>query len=446
MKLQAALLLAATLQAQTLHEAVHRDDLPAAQRLIAAGADVRAPNRYGVTPLSLACTNGDGPMVELLLKSGADANTALTGGESALMTAARTGRPEPIKALIAHDANVNYHEPRRGQTALMWAAAEGNVEVIQLLLKAGANRDERLDSGYTAFLFAVREGRLPAVRALLDAGVEVNEIVEAHKPSGPRPASGAGAPRANQSALVLATANAHYELAAYLLDRGANPNLDGAGYTALHVVPGIRKPGLGDNDPAPEGSGNLTSLQLIDKLLAKGARIDVRMTKSVKFGLTELNTMGATAYFLAAKNDDAELMRYLAKRGADTKINNADNSTPLMAAAGLGTRSPGEDAGTEDEVEPALQAALDLGTDIDAVDNKGETAMHAAAYKNSPRAVAFLAAHGAKRAVWDTRNKQGWTPLTIAEGYRFGNFKPSFVTVEAFQKIMSPTTAQIERK
>ncbi len=65
-----------------------------------------------------------------------------------------------------------------------------------------------------------------------------------------------------------------------------------------------------------------------------------------------------------------------------------------MAAAGLATRSPGEDAGTESEVLEAVQVALDLGADINAVDNNGETAMHGAAYKNLPKVVKFLAAKG----------------------------------------------------
>jgi len=53
-----------------LHWAAYQDDLQAAQRLVDARADVKAANRYGVTPLSLACTNGNGAMVELLLKAG----------------------------------------------------------------------------------------------------------------------------------------------------------------------------------------------------------------------------------------------------------------------------------------------------------------------------------------------------------------------------------------
>ena len=78
-----------------------------------------------------------------------------------------------------------------------------------------------------------------------------------------------------------------------------------------------------------------------------------------------------------------------------------------MAAAGLGTRSPGEDAGTESEVLEAVQVALELGDDVNAVDNNGETAMHGAAYKNLPKVVQFLAAKGAKIEVWNRRTSTG---------------------------------------
>jgi len=113
-----------------------------------------------------------------------------------------------------------------------------------------------------------------------------------------------------------------------------------------------------------------------------------------------------------------------------------DYSTPLMAAAGLATRSPGEDAGTESEVVEALQVALDFGADVNAIDKNGETAMHAAAYKNLPKVVKFLAAKGAKIELWNRPNKFGWTPLAIAVGYRFGNFKPSPETEAAVREVM----------
>jgi ankyrin repeat protein len=417
-----------------LHWAANQDDIETAQLLIHAGANVKAANRYGVTPLSLASTNGNGAMVALLLKAGADPNTTLPGGETALMTAARTGKVAAVKALLASGADVNAKESQRGQTALMWAAAEGNVEVVEALLEAGADLHARLDTGFTPFLFAVREGRIGVVSVLLKAGADVNETIETRRTVAKR--LGYRGPRAGISALVLAVTNAHYEVAAYLLDAGADPNAAGAAYTALHIITIVRKPGGGDNDPAPIGSGNMTSLQLVKKLAERGANLNAKMTKKVNLGLTGLNALGATPFFLAARSADAELMRALAALGADPLLTNADNSTPLMAAAGLGTRSPGEDAGTESEVIEAMQAALDLGNDLNAVDDNGETAMHGAAYKNLPGTVEFLAEKGAKIDIWNRKNKHGWTPLTIAEGYRFGNFKPSPETVAAFHRVM----------
>ena len=62
--------------------------------------------------------------------------------------------------------------------------------------------------------------------------------------------------------------------------------------------------------------------------------------------------------------------------------------------------------------------------------------MHGAAYKNLPRAVEFLAAHGAKIDIWNKKNKYGWTPLVIAEGFRPGNFKLSAETVDAIHRVM----------
>jgi len=418
-----------------LHWAAHNDDIEAARRLLKAGAAVKTANRFGATPLSEACINGNGAMVESFLKAGAEANATLPSGETMLMIAARTGKVEAVRALIAAGANVNARETRGQQTALMWSAAEGNGEAVGALLHAGADLNARVDSGFTAFLFAVREGHIGVVRTLLKAGADVNETVQPGLLSGKKFAQVRAGPRSGTSALVIAVTNAHYELAAHLLDAGADPNAAIPGLTALHVITGVRKPGLGDNDPAPDGSGNMTSLEFVRKMAAKGANLNARMTKRVSIGMTGINTLGATPFFMAARAADAELMRLLAELGADPKINNADNSTPLMAAAGLGTRSPGEDAGTEPEVLEAIQTALDLGIDIDAVDNNGETAMHGAAYKNHPKAVALLAAKGARREVWDKPNKNGWTPLRIAEGYRFGNFKPSLVTVEAFNRL-----------
>jgi uncharacterized protein len=417
-----------------LHWATYQDDVELATVLVRAGANVKAANRYGVTPLSLACTNGDGAMVEMLLKAGADPNAALPGGETPLMTAARTGSVASVKALVSRGANIDSKDDRRGQTALIWAAAEGHADVVQALIDADADFGTRVPSGFTPLLFAVREGRIDVLRTLLKAGANVNETIPAD--GGRRRGYGGRLPPAGASALLLAVTNGHFELAAQLLDAGANPNADLPGYTVLHAITAVRKPGVGDNDPPPEGSGNMTSLELVKKLAAQGANLNARMTKKPNLNNTRLNELGATPYLLAALTADAELMKTLAALGANPLLPNADNSTPLMAAAGLATRSPGEDAGTESEVLEAVQVALDLGDDVNAVDNNGETAMHAAAYKNLPKVVKFLAAHGARIDLWNRDDKFGWTPLAIAVGYRFGNFKPSPETEASIREVM----------
>jgi len=417
-----------------LHWAAYHDDLDLVNRLLGAGANVKAANRYGVTPLSLACTNGNAAMVERFLDAGADANASLPGGETMLMTAARTGKLGAVRALLARGADVHAKEGRREQTALMWAAAEGHVEVLEELIKAGADFKTSLSSGFTPLLFAVRDGRIGAAKALLKAGADVNEAVQVRVapklPVEVRPL------RTGTTPLHLAITNAHFELAAELLDAGADANSDLLGYTVLHSLVKVRNPGIGDNDPGPDGSGNMTSLEFVKRVVAKGANINARMTKRSNLTNTRFNELGATPFLLAAVTADAVLMKAYAALGADPLLTNNEGSTALMAAAGLGTRSPGEDAGTEDEVLEAMQVALDLGADVNAVDDRGETAMHGAAYKNLPRAVKFLAEKGAKIDVWNTKNEFGWRPLTIARGYRVGNFKPSPVTVAAIEEVM----------
>jgi ankyrin repeat protein len=413
-----------------LHWAAYHDDLETAGLLVRTRADVKAANRYGVTPISLACTNGDAAMVGLLLDAGADPNTRLGGGETVLMTAARTGKLGPVKALLARGAEVDAKE-RRGQTALMWAAAEGHAEVVEALLRAGADFRTPLPSGFTPLFFAVREGRTEVARVLLKAGADVNEAMQPRRSSGRAPARGT-------SPLILAVENGHFEMAAALLESGADPNDQRSGFTALHTLTWVRKPNRGDDesgDPAPIGSGNLSSLQFVEELAKHGADVNARLKRGAS-GRGVLGRAGATPFLLACMTADVPLMKALVKLGADPRLPNSQGSTPLMAAAGLGCLAPGEEAGTEDEAVEAVKLSLELGNDVNAVDDNGETAVHGAAYKNFPRVVQLLAGRGARIEVWNRRDKYGWTPLSIAEGHRPGNFKPSPDTIDALRRVM----------
>ncbi len=62
--------------------------------------------------------------------------------------------------------------------------------------------------------------------------------------------------------------------------------------------------------------------------------------------------------------------------------------------------------------------------------------MHGAAYQNWPKLVEFLAENGADANVWTRKNKWGWTPLLIAQGYRKGNFRPDRATIESIERAM----------
>ena len=412
-----------------LHWAAHHDDVELARRLLAAGADVRLENRYGVAPLPLACENGNGELVELLLKSGADPNTKLRGGETALMTAARTGRLAPVKALLAAGADVNAKE-RKGQTAIMWAAAEGHVQVVQALLDAKAEFTQPLASGFTPLLFAVRAGHADVVQLLLTAGADVTEAAASRRLGG----GGNG----GISPLLVAVENGHFEMALSLVKAGADPNDQRSGFAPLHALVAVRKPNRGegdDGDPAPRGSGSVSSPDFVRELVKLGADVNLRLKRGESGG-GQLGKSGATPLLLAAFRDDVPLIKLLVELGADPLIANADGCTPLLAAAGVGTRYPGEEAGTEAEALETVALLLELGSDINAVDRNGESAMHGAAYKSMPKMVQLLADKGAKIDTWNKTNKHGWTPLHIALGYRFGNFKPAAETIAAMHKVM----------
>jgi ankyrin repeat protein len=411
--------------------AAHHDDLRLATVLIESGADAKAANRYAVTPLSLACTNGNATLVELLLKADADPKATLRGGETPLMIAARTGKPGPVKALLARGAEVNAKD-RKGQTALMWAAAEGHANVTAMLLEAGADFRTRLPSGFTPMLFAAREGRLDVVRVLLKAGADVNEAIEAKKSVSRGAAPGT-------SALLLAVENGHFELAIALVKAGADPNDQRSGCASLHMISWVRKPNRGDSedgDPPPIGSGKLTSLEFVKEIVALGAKVNLAQKKGVP-GRGILGRVGATPLIAAASTSDVALVRTLIELGADPKHPNAQGSTPLLAAAGVGIGAPEEAAGSEPEALEVIAELLKLGADVNAVDKNGETAMHGAAYRNHPKVVQLLADRGHKIDVWYRKNNVGLTPLVIAEGHRPGlNFRPSPETVAALHRVM----------
>ena len=419
-----------------LHWAVYHDDTEMAGLLVRSGANVNATNVYGVPPLSLASMNGNAAVVKALLDAGANANASQPGGETVLMTAARAGSVDSVKALLARGANPNSRE-RRDQTALMWAAAEGHAAAVQALIHGGADVRASLKSGFTPLFFAVREGHIEVARTLLKAGANVNEALQ-HEELADVPVTEAVVN--GTSPLLMAVHNGHFELAVALLDAGADPNDRRTGFTALHAVTWVRRPDASDiGDPPPIGSGRVTSLEFVRALVERGANVNARLEKDAPkapYAATMLKTDGSTPFLMAADRADIPLMRELLKLKADPLVPNADNTTPLMAAAGLGTANPLEEAGTEAEALEAVQMLLELGADVNAVDSNGDTAMHGAAYGNFPAIVQLLADRGADINIWKRQDTAGRTPLFIAEGYKAGRPQPSKPTIDVLRRFM----------
>jgi ankyrin repeat protein len=407
-----------------LHWAARQDDGEMAERLVKAGANVKAANRYGVTPLYLACLNGSAPMIARLLDAGADANAATTEGETALMTVARTGSVEAAKVLLAHGADVNSKEQWRQQTPLMWAVAESHAEMAQELIAHGADVNARQVTwnwerqvtqeprekwmplgGFTPLLFAARQGCVECGRVLVKAGAGIN----ATNPNGFSP-------------ILLAIINSHYDFAAFLLDQGADANIaDETGRTPLYAAVDMHT--LPDSNlPWPSELNNqLTSLDLIRALLAHGANVNAQLKKQQPYrskvdrGADTMLGSGTTPLLRAAKAGDTEVVKVLLAKGADPKLITRFGITPLMAAAGLGSKE--EDTTgrkkTEAEAIASIQLCLDAGVDVNAVDLQGDTGLHGAAQKGWDQVVEFLAEHGARL---DIKDKKGRTPLDAANG------------------------------
>ncbi len=424
--------------ATALMWAVHSDQQELVELLLATGADVGITNRYGVGPASLAAENGNGQMLERLLEAGVDANQALPGGETLLMTAARTGDPQAVRTLLAHGADANWRESSRGQTALMWAADNNNAVAIQLLAEHGADIGARTDNpsrladrtfayaprtGFSALIFAVRAGHIEATRALLNAGADVNDTVSD-----------------GQSALVVAAANANWELAAYLLDRGADATAAEAGWNALHQTVRTRRMNLAFGPPGPFAAGTLDSNELMRKLLAAGIDVNARMTRNgIRDGQrNRFNRLGATAFMLAAKVTDVEAMNILLEAGADPNIPTADGTTPLMVAAGLHIWNPGEDGGSftgqEEEVLEAVRITVEGGNDINARNYRGETALHGVGFRGVNIVLDYLVERGADLGAL---TDDGWSPLAIARGFSYTDFyKAQLHTAARMEELM----------
>ena len=491
-----------------LHWAAQRSDADLTTVLLTAGANLRATTRLGgYTPLHLASEAGASAVIKALVAAGADVNARTTTGATPLMFAAASGSADAVNVLLELSADANATESANGQTALMFAAALDRADAVRALVQRGADaqlasktvdissltapeevlqeqiRDAQnaksaaatatpggaaapaprpaanaptkvagvnrpytfseligKQGGLTALHFAARQGAMRTVQTLVDVGADVNAV----------------SPADHTSPLLIATINGQFDVAKYLLDHGAQPNLaSDAGMTPLFATLNVEwAPKMFYPQPRAYLQQQASYLDLITALLDHGADPNARVNRKIwytqyNFDLLRVEESGASAFWRAAYASDIAAMKLLVARGADPNLpstkpaqndrfrqggtRSGDDSKdhsglqpvptagpdipPLLAAAGAGY-GEGFAANAHRFAPTGMLAAVkylvdELHADVNARDADGNTALHNAAARGDNEMIEYLVSKGADVTLV---NRTGQTTVDMANG------------------------------
>ncbi len=514
-----------------LHLASKAGSATVVKQLVEAGANVNATTTTGgATSLHLAAAQGNKDAIVALLDRGAKINVRESAwGQTPLMWAAAYNRVNAIDVLIKRGAELDAvskvedvpareradrslqqarnrrvaalrgaDQParqggaapgqQRGGGASRVGAAQGEAPgagrgaavagaAAEPGGRAGGGRGAGADTtgtralsyadlvgnkgGLTALLFAAREGNLESAVALLDAGADLNQVSTGD----------------HTSPMLMATINGHFDLAAKLLERGADPKLaSDAGATPLYSAINVQWSAKSlYPQPTAYKQQKITYLELMEALLKAGADVNARLTKhlwymSYNFDLLGVNTTGATPFWRAAYGTDVDAMRLLKKYGADHSIATRrpaggrqrgddapveDDSVakdpsglppipaggpgvyPIHAASGVGY-GEGYAANAHRHVLdgwlPAMKYLIEeLGVDINARDHNGYNPVHHAAARGDNALIEYLVSRGGDvKAV----SRRGQTTADMANG-PVQRVPPFLSTVALLEKLGS---------
>ena len=410
--------------------AVYRQDPAEVKRLLEAGADPNAMNRYGASPMQMAAATGNAPIIKLLLDAGADVDSPNAEGQTALMAVARTGNLEAAKLLLERGATVNAREEWGAQTALMWASARRHPRMMELLIAHGADvnaqsvwrdwqrhvtaesRAKRTNTGgLTPLMYAAREDCLECVNVLIKHHVDLDKP----DPDGVAP-------------VTIAILNNNWDIAARLIAAGCDVNQwDIYGRGPLFAVIDSNVDARGSRNAGPIDPPNkVTGLDVVRMLLDHGAnpnmQLFMRPARSGGFGAFGIGGIarGATPLFAAAATDDVDVVKLLLARGADPKLYQADDQTPMMAALGGRGAFGGGGAVDPRKALEVMRLLHDAGTDVNVMSiqhhllrTRGGTALHFAVRAGSAAAVKLLLSWGADV---NAKDMDGLTALDYALG------------------------------
>ncbi|XP_057335582.1 putative ankyrin repeat protein RF_0381 [Microplitis mediator] len=222
-----------------LHIAIENENIPIIELLIRKGANTVIRPAFGRLPLEIACDKKNIKIIEILIAAGADSIIPFDIDNS-LHFAIIQNNYERIENLVKNGADIT-NTVYFKKTPLILAIEEGNKPVVELLIKNGADVNLFTEYRETAIIAAIDNNHLELVEILIDAGVDINNT------------PGPVAP------LKRAIQTNNYEICEYLIQRGANVN----------YVNG----NIGDNSPLQEAaeSGNK---ELIELLIKNGADVN----------------------------------------------------------------------------------------------------------------------------------------------------------------------------
>eukprot|EP01116_Phalansterium_solitarium_P024696 TRINITY_DN9119_c0_g1_i1.p1 TRINITY_DN9119_c0_g1~~TRINITY_DN9119_c0_g1_i1.p1 ORF type:complete len:1155 (+),score=322.34 TRINITY_DN9119_c0_g1_i1:118-3465(+) len=359
------------------------DHLALVQLLVENGAQINRADHEGTTPLHQALTlASSAPMVEYLLRHGADPDARTSNGICPLHVVAFDGQLRAIEALVNAGANVNAQDPD-GLTPLHHVCVSGNVEIARFLLaQPGIDLDIADTTESAAVHKACFHGRHEILLLLLDAGANLDY------------ADGLSSP------LHHAAFNGQTPCADLLLQRGAPVNcVDAERSSALHKA---------------AFNGHVAT---VDLLAERGAELSCH------------DSEGSTPAHKAAFAGQHGALGALLNRGADAEAQDNDDGTPLHNAAFNGhwqcvqlllasqaNFNSSDHQGASPLHLSVLNGHVDVagllvaaGAQIDAEDDRGMTPLHHAV--DHPSCVSFLLENGAQV---DARDQTERTPLFYA--------------------------------
>lgn len=337
-------------QCNLLHEAC-KGKLPDLVKLfIQKGFDLNEANEHGLTPLAIACEQGDLESATALIDAGASVNSG-SGVSSPLILACKANNAELVALLLKNGAKTSDGKV----SPLLIAAYSSNSSIAQQLISHGCNVNQRDENEMTPLIIAVSHG-----------GFALADVI-----------SNAGGKPSPQYLLK-------NSLVPYLCKQFEEGRDDGAECSEYPTFEGVK---------ALEERGWLrltaedATLLLYRCIYSEDVRfIDYFVQKGAIINSTSIKTSNIEHPLIAAAGqDNVKLVQAVLAAGGDISVTGSFGHTALHRAASSGN----------DNTE-IVQLLLDKGCDIDAKDKLGLTPLQCALEKGSFNIARFLISRGAK--------------------------------------------------